>query len=64
MRSETSREQAQLSQATIALYSSHAGFSAEQLRAVGVSAVTVRFAMGIEAAEDIIADITQASAKI
>jgi cystathionine beta-lyase/cystathionine gamma-synthase len=42
------------------LYSSHAGFSAQQLRAVGVSAATVRFAVGIEAAEDIIADVTQA----
>lgn len=42
------------------LYSSHAGYSAEQLRAAGVSASTVRFAIGIEAAEDIIADITQA----
>jgi cystathionine beta-lyase/cystathionine gamma-synthase len=42
------------------LYSSHAGFSDEQLKAAGVSAATVRFAVGIEAAEDIIADITQA----
>lgn len=42
------------------LYSSHAGYSAEQLRAAGVSASTVRFAIGIEAAEDIIADIKQA----
>lgn len=42
------------------LYSSHAGYSAEQLRAAGVSASTIRFAIGIEAAEDIIADITQA----
>lgn len=42
------------------LYSSHAGFSDEQLKAAGVSAATVRFAVGIEAAEDIVADITQA----
>jgi methionine-gamma-lyase len=42
------------------LYSSHAGFSADQLKAAGVSAGTVRIAVGIEAAEDIIADITQA----
>jgi cystathionine beta-lyase/cystathionine gamma-synthase len=42
------------------LYSSHAGFSDEQLKAAGVSAATVRFAVGIEAAEDIIADITLA----
>lgn len=42
------------------LYSSHAGFSEDQLRAAGVSAATVRFSVGIEAAEDIIADITRA----
>lgn len=42
------------------LYSSHAGYSEEQLRAAGVSAATVRFAVGIEAAEDIIADVLQA----
>jgi len=42
------------------LYSSHFGFSEEQLRAAGVSAATVRIAVGIEAAEDIIADVTQA----
>ena len=46
--------------ASYPLYSSHAGFSDEQLQAAGVSAATVRFAVGIEAAEDIIADITQA----
>jgi cystathionine beta-lyase/cystathionine gamma-synthase len=46
------------------LYSSHAGFSDEQLKAAGVSAATVRFAVGIEAAEDIIADITQALGSI
>ena len=46
--------------ASYPLYSSHVGFSAEQLRAAGVSAATVRFAVGIEGAEDIIADITQA----
>jgi cystathionine beta-lyase/cystathionine gamma-synthase len=42
------------------LYSSHYGFSDEQLRAAGVSASTVRFALGIEDAGDIIADVTQA----
>lgn len=42
------------------LYSSHYGFSDEQLRAAGVSAATVRFALGIEDAGDIIADVTQA----
>jgi len=46
--------------ASYPLYSSHAGFSDDQLKAAGVSAATVRFAIGIEAAEDIIADITQA----
>ncbi len=45
------------------LYSSHYGFSAEQLRAAGVSAATLRFAIGIEAADDIIADIEQALEK-
>ncbi|HXD33410.1 MAG TPA: aminotransferase class I/II-fold pyridoxal phosphate-dependent enzyme [Pyrinomonadaceae bacterium] len=46
------------------LYSSHASFSAEQLQAAGVSDATVRFALGIEAAEDIIADVKQALAAI
>lgn len=46
------------------LYSSHHGFSDEQLRAAGVSAATVRLAIGIEAADDIIADVTQALDKI
>lgn len=46
------------------LYSSHSSFSDDQLRAAGVSAATVRFALGIEAAEDIIADVTQALAVI
>jgi cystathionine beta-lyase/cystathionine gamma-synthase len=46
--------------ASYPVYSSHASFSAEQLKAAGVSRSTVRFALGIEAAEDIIADITQA----
>lgn len=45
------------------LYSSHIGFSEEQLRAAGVSAATIRFAVGIEAADDIIADIKQALEK-
>ncbi len=42
------------------LYSSHSGFSEERLRAAGISASTVRFAVGIESANDIIADVTQA----
>lgn len=46
------------------LYSSHNGFSPEQLRAAGVSAATVRFAVGIEAADDIIADVRQALDKL
>jgi cystathionine beta-lyase/cystathionine gamma-synthase len=46
--------------ASYPLYSSHAGFSDEQLKAAGVSAASVRFAVGIEAADDIIADVTQA----
>jgi cystathionine beta-lyase/cystathionine gamma-synthase len=50
--------------ASYPLYSSHAGFSDELLKAAGVSAATVRFAVGIEAAEDIIADITRALDKI
>jgi cystathionine beta-lyase/cystathionine gamma-synthase len=50
--------------ASYPLYSSHAGFSDQQLKAAGVSAATVRFAVGIEAAADVIADITQALDKI
>ncbi|HEX8708468.1 MAG TPA: PLP-dependent aspartate aminotransferase family protein [Pyrinomonadaceae bacterium] len=46
--------------ASYPLYSSHYGFSADQLSAAGVSAATVRFAIGIESADDIIADIRQA----
>jgi len=45
--------------ASYPMYSSHAGFSQEQLKAAGVSPATVRFALGIEAAADIIADVTQ-----
>lgn len=50
--------------ASYPLYSSHAGFSEDQLKVAGVSAATVRFSVGIEAAEDIIADITQALDRI
>jgi len=46
--------------ASYPMYSSHAGFSEEQLKAAGVSPATVRFALGIEDAADIIADVTQA----
>ena len=45
--------------ASYPMYSSHAGFSDEQLKAAGVSSATVRFALGIETAADIIADVTQ-----
>jgi len=45
--------------ASYPMYSSHAGFSDEQLKAAGVSPATVRFALGIETAADIIADVTQ-----
>jgi cystathionine beta-lyase/cystathionine gamma-synthase len=45
--------------ASYPLYSSHAGFSAAQLEAAGLSSATVRFAVGIEASEDIITDVTQ-----
>ncbi|HLN99728.1 MAG TPA: PLP-dependent aspartate aminotransferase family protein [Pyrinomonadaceae bacterium] len=45
--------------ASYPVYSSHAGFSEDQLKAAGVSYATVRFSVGIEAADDIIADITQ-----
>lgn len=50
--------------ASYPLYSSHAGFSEEQLKAAGVSAATVRIAVGIEGAADIIADVTQALDRI
>jgi cystathionine beta-lyase/cystathionine gamma-synthase len=50
--------------ASYPLYSSHAGFSEDQLRAAGVSSATVRFSVGIEAAEDIIADIIRALDKV
>lgn len=50
--------------ASYPLYSSHYGFTGEQLRAAGVSASTIRFALGIEDANDIIIDVTQALDKI
>jgi cystathionine beta-lyase/cystathionine gamma-synthase len=46
--------------ASYPLYSSHSGFSDQQLAAAGVSAATVRFALGIEDSADVIADIIQA----
>jgi cystathionine beta-lyase/cystathionine gamma-synthase len=52
------------SSASYPLYSSHVGFSEQQLRLAGVSAATVRFAIGIEGADDLIGDIKQALDKI
>lgn len=46
------------------LYSSHVGFTDEQLQAAGVSASTIRFAVGIEDAQELIADVTQALERI
>lgn len=46
------------------LYSSHAGFSDEQMRAAGVSTSTVRFSVGIEDADDIIEDVVQALERV
>jgi cystathionine beta-lyase/cystathionine gamma-synthase len=50
--------------ASYPVYSSHAGFTDDQLQAAGVSTSTVRLAIGIEASDDIIADITEALNKI
>jgi cystathionine beta-lyase/cystathionine gamma-synthase len=46
--------------ASYPLYSSHYGYTEEQLSAAGVSAATIRISVGIEAAEDIVADVCQA----
>lgn len=46
------------------LYSSHAGFTDEQLQAAGVSAATIRLAVGIEDTKALIADVTQALEKL
>ncbi|MFN2530794.1 MAG: PLP-dependent aspartate aminotransferase family protein, partial [Pyrinomonadaceae bacterium] len=46
------------------LYSSHAGFSPAQLESAGVSAATVRFALGIESIDDITEDIENALQQI
>ncbi|MFN2453533.1 MAG: PLP-dependent aspartate aminotransferase family protein [Pyrinomonadaceae bacterium] len=46
--------------ASYPFFSSHHGFSAAQLQAAGVSASTVRFAVGIEAADDLINDVIRA----
>lgn len=46
------------------LYTSHIGFSDEQLAAAGISSGTVRISVGIEGAEDIIADVHEALAQV
>lgn len=46
------------------LYTSHIGFSDEQLRAAGITSGTVRISVGIEATADILADVTQALAAV
>jgi cystathionine beta-lyase/cystathionine gamma-synthase len=46
------------------LYTSHIGFSDEQLAAAGITAGTVRISVGIEAAADIIADVDAALAGV
>jgi cystathionine beta-lyase/cystathionine gamma-synthase len=50
--------------ASYPLYSSHFGFTDEQLRAAGISAATVRLAIGIEPIEDLTADLAQALGQI
>jgi len=45
------------------LLSSHVGLSAKQLRMLGVSEATLRLSVGIEDADDLIADLEQALAK-
>jgi cystathionine beta-lyase/cystathionine gamma-synthase len=50
--------------ASYPLYSSHYGYTEEQLSAAGVSEATIRIAVGIEAADDIVADVCQALDRI
>jgi cystathionine beta-lyase/cystathionine gamma-synthase len=45
---------------TYPIYTSHVGFSQAELRLSGVGPGTVRFSVGIEAIEDLIADLLQA----
>jgi methionine-gamma-lyase len=45
------------------LYSSHFGTPPDRMKALGVSAATVRLSVGIEAAADLIADLSQALAR-
>ena len=46
--------------ASYPLYSSHFGFTDAQLRAAGISSASIRLAIGIEDAKDLIADLAQA----
>jgi cystathionine beta-lyase/cystathionine gamma-synthase len=46
--------------ASYPLYSSHYGFTAEQLRAAGISAATIRLSIGIEETGELLADLAQA----
>ncbi len=50
--------------ASYPLYSSHFGFTDEQLRAAGISTATIRLSIGIEAIEDLLADLAQALGKL
>ena len=50
--------------ASYPLYSSHTGFSDEQLKRAGVSASTIRLSIGIEAWEDLLEDLHQALSHI
>ena len=45
------------------LLSSHIGLSPKQLQQLGVSAATIRLSVGIEDAQDLIADLEQALAR-
>jgi cystathionine beta-lyase/cystathionine gamma-synthase len=46
--------------ASYPLYSSHYGFTNEQLRAAGISAATIRLSIGIEEIGELLADLAQA----
>jgi O-acetylhomoserine (thiol)-lyase len=50
--------------ASYPLYSSHYGFTDAQLRAAGISAATIRLSIGIEEADDLLADLAGALQKI
>lgn len=46
------------------LYTSHIGFSDDQLAAAGITPETVRISVGIEAADDIVADVHEALVRV